>query len=285
MKNFKCRLGILVAISVVLLTSCEKEQLDPVDDNNSQEISSKILDKLESISLNPTSVERKTYEDIDGTEKTMLIVSDDIAISEEQLWRMDVGDGVQSKQYHTTNLVSTPRTVRVVGYNGNNRFGLSTVAQRALRYAVNNYNALNTSIQFSIVFTTNFNSNDIVAYTQTSGSVIAQDGVRGRAGFPSGGEPFKRIIINGGANNFNNDQILEGLFTHEIGHCFGLRHTDWNTRNSCGQSGESQFPEGAIRIPGTPGASQDPSSIMNACLSSSDGEFGQFDRVALEYLY
>ena len=143
MKSFKFKLGILVVASFLTITSCEKEQLDPVEENNLQEISSKVLDKLQSLSLNPTDVERKTYEDIDGTERTMLIVSDDIAISEEQLWRMDVGDGVQSKQYHTTNLVSTPRTVRVVGYNGSNRIGLSTVAQRALRYAVNNFNAIN----------------------------------------------------------------------------------------------------------------------------------------------
>ncbi len=285
MKNYKLQLVLLAVAGMTLITSCEKEQLDTPQEDTSQEISTKILDKLESLSLNPSQVERQTYEDIDGTEKTMLVVGDDIAISEDQLWKMDNGDGVQSKQYHTTNLVSTPRTIRVVGYNGNNSFGLSAVAQTALRYAVNNYRALNVDFNISVVFTTNFNSSDIVVYTQTSGSVIPQDGVRGRAGFPSGGEPYKRVIINGGANRFNNDQILEGLMTHELGHCFGLRHTDWNTRNSCGQSGESQFPDGAIRIPGTPGASQDPSSIMNSCISSSDGEFGQYDKVALEYLY
>ncbi|MHA7058419.1 M57 family metalloprotease [Aquimarina sp. M1] len=99
------------------------------------------------------------------------------------------------------------------------------------------------------------------------------------------GEPFERVIINGGANTNNNDQLSEGLFTHELGHCFGLRHTDSNTRQSCGQNGEPINLEEAIYIFGTLGASQDPDSIMNACFSFNGGEFGEFDTVALEFLY
>ncbi|MEL6590372.1 MAG: M57 family metalloprotease, partial [Bacteroidota bacterium] len=42
---------------------------------------------------------------------------------------------------------------------------------------------------------------------------------------------------------------------------------------------------GAVHIPGTP-TGFDANSIMLACFNSSeDGEFGPFDRVALEYLY
>ena len=217
--------------------------------------------------------------------KEMFLIEDDIAFTYDQIMQMDNGNGVHSKQFHTYNLVNTPRSFRVVGYNGNNRFGLSDVAQRGLSYAVGNYNAINVNFQLELVFTTNFNDNDILAFAQTDGSQIPQDANRGLAGFPSGGEPFKRITINGGANTNNDDQVIEALFTHELGHCFGLRHSDWNTRQSCGQTGEPADPEGAIYIPGTPGASQDPNSIMNSCYPTTGGEFGEFDVVALEFLY
>lgn len=284
MKNLKILTRTLLALFVFSFFSCEKEPVTAINES-SQDIPKEIVEKISELNFNHTQVTKEILTDIDGSQSEMYLIEDDIAFTYDQIMQMDNGDGAHSKQYHTTNLVTTPRTIRVVGYNGNNRFGLSDIAQTGLRYAVNNYNAINVDFQLELVFTTNFNDNDIVAYTQTSASEIAQDGVRGRAGFPSGGEPFKRVIINGGANTNNNDQLLEGLFTHELGHCFGLRHTDWDTRQSCGQTGEPVNPNGAIYIPGTPGASQDPGSIMNACFPFNGGEFGEFDIVALEFLY
>ena len=74
--------------------------------------------------------------------------------------------------------------------------------------------------------------------------------------------------------------------THEIGHCLGLRHTDYFSRASCGQNtNEGSAGVGAIHIPGTP-TGIDWNSVMLACFSSNeDGEFGFYDEVALEFLY
>lgn len=284
MKNL-IKLDLASMVLGILMISCENEPTEDVGNSSVNDVSKEVIAKLQKLKFNHNAVTKKIVPDIDGSQKEIYLIEGDISMTYDQIMSMDNGDGVDSKQFRATNLVSVPRTVRVVGYNGNNRFGLSTIAQRGLRFAVNNYNALNVDFELQLVFSTNFTNDDILVFTQTSSTVIAQDGVRGRAGFPSGGAPFNRVFINGGANINNNDQLLEGLFTHELGHCFGLRHTDWDTRQSCGETGEAANPLGAIQIPGTPGPSQDPGSIMNACFPFNEGEFGQFDRVALEFLY
>ncbi|MGB3799565.1 MAG: M57 family metalloprotease, partial [Lewinella sp.] len=78
----------------------------------------------------------------------------------------------------------------------------------------------------------------------------------------------------------------EHVMTHEIGHCMGFRLTDYGDRRSCGSGGgESAGSTGANLVPGTP-SGYDPNSIMLSCFGSGeDGEFGYYDRVALEYLY
>jgi hypothetical protein len=70
---------------------------------------------------------------------------------------------------------------------------------------------------------------------------------------------------------------------HEIGHCIGFRHTDYQTRQSCGQNvNEGSAGVGAIHIAGTPTGS-DSSSIMQSCGPAID--FNNKDVTALEALY
>ena len=75
--------------------------------------------------------------------------------------------------------------------------------------------------------------------------------------------------------------------THEIGHAFGMRHTDWWSRESCPgvPDNEGPGPEDVIHIPGTP-TGFDPTSLMLACTQpNTDGEFNANDRIALRFLY
>lgn len=73
---------------------------------------------------------------------------------------------------------------------------------------------------------------------------------------------------------------------HEIGHCIGLRHTDWFSRQSCGSNqSEGTAGVGAVLIPGTP-SGYDATSYMRACFSGSEtGAFNSNDITALNYLY
>lgn len=212
----------------------------------------------------------------DGSFIENYLIEDDIVMSEEQLHSMSTAS-ITSKQYRTYNLVSTPRTINVIGYTGGSQ-ALTSKQRTALQYALGNYNALNNGISFTLTFGANYGPYDIVVYQNPNGEA------GGVAGFPSGGNPYKYVQIFSGMESYSTN-TNEHVITHEIGHAVGLRHTDWFSRQSCGQSGESADPDGAVHIPGTP-TGYDSNSIMLACFGANeDGEFGYYDTVALNYLY
>ena len=213
----------------------------------------------------------------DGTSEKRLLVDGCIAMTKEELLELINQPEGQSRQYRTTNLVN-PQTITVVGWNSGT-YGLTNKMKTALSWAINNYNALSLNLNFTLSYA-NSTSADIVVYRNPYNS-----GAGAVAGFPSGGQPYKWVQIYNGMESYNTN-VNEHVMTHEIGHCLGLRHTDYFSRASCGQNtNEGSAGVGAIHIPGTP-TGIDWNSVMLACFSSSeDGEFGFYDRVALEYIY
>ncbi|UII29501.1 zinc-dependent metalloprotease [Fulvivirga maritima] len=182
-------------------------------------------------------------------------------------------EGPKGEQYRTYNLVSTPRTIRVLGYQLN-----STMSQ-GLDRAIANYNALN--LGFTMQRTNSTSSWDIAVQSYGSGA-------GGVAGFPSGGDPYQYVNVYPGTASYG-VSVVEHVMTHELGHCVGLRHTDWFNRSiSCGSGGnEGGSSYGAVHIPGTPSQPNvDYNSIMLSCFSANEsGNFSNYDRIALEYLY
>lgn len=264
-----------------LFMSCEKEEVSSPIAEEGEEFQEKItkedLQLISSLHFNSKDAEVMDFLLPDGsTEKTFLIEGD-ILMNREQLKAMSSGD-ITSKQYRTYNLVNNNRNVNVIGYTGGAGQGLTSKQRTALQWSIDNYNALNIGLNFTLTFGTNYSAYDIVVYQNSNGQA------GGVAGFPSGGNPYKYVQIYSGMENYDTN-TNEHVLTHEIGHSVGLRHTDWFSRQSCGQSGEAADPSGAVHIPGTP-TGFDANSIMLACFSSvEDGEFGANDRVALEYLY
>lgn len=282
MKKIKFLAAIAVA-TVLVFVSCQNEDnLETFEDTSSSSLYPEISSKLQEMYFNTDDIELVDFLLPDGTTQEMFKVEGDILFSRKQIEEMQMGGGISSRQYRTNNLVNTfggVRTLDIIGYTGGGGFGLSSKERTGLQWAVNNYNRLNINIRFNLTFGTNYQPKDIVVYHNPN-----QSGSGGSAGFPSGGNPNKFVQIYG--LNGLNTNVAEHVIGHEIGHSVGFRHTDWWSRQSCGQnSNEGSGGSGAVHIPGTP-TGYDPTSLMLACFSNgTNGEFNNNDVTALNYLY
>lgn len=95
-----------------------------------------------------------------------------------------------------------------------------------------------------------------------------------RARFPPGnGNPFETISFNIDNAYTTNDAKKRKVLTHELGHCIGFRHTNWQVL------GESS----ATLIPETP--STDNNSLMNGGECGLEKVLSVYDRIAVNELY
>ncbi len=272
---------MLTASAVI---SCQKEEIttEIQTETDAPEISDKHKEALIKAGVNTTNAKYTLLNHLDGS-SSKGILSSDIFLRLDRLEEYALESSPDgTKQYRTTNLVDQNTTINVIGYTGNG-YALTTVMQQGLQYAINNYNNINTSLTFNLTFAASTNG-DIIIYNAggTDAGAVAE--------FPSNGNPGYTVAVYGGMNNYDN-QINEHLMTHEIGHCLGFRHTDYAYRK-CDGSNEGTTSYGAVYVPGTPSVNQygasglDYDSVMISCFEGNeDGEFSNYDIIALQYMY
>lgn len=281
----KIKVLALCAIVAGFTTSCEKKEVsnETQPEAVTEQLSKAHTQALWDAGVNATGAKYATVKHPDGSSEQG-IASGDIFMALNNLAAQKLAEIENgNKQYRTNNLISSGnRNISVIGYTGSG-YALTSKMQTGLQWAVNNYNALNNTLNFTLSFAASTNA-DMVVYNNGS------SGAGGSAGFPSGGRVYKWIQINAGSNSLA-PNVIEHLMTHEMGHCVGFRHTDYAKRR-CDGSNEGAAGIGAIHIPGTPTANRwgqsglDTDSIMISCFSGNeDGEFSTRDRTALNYLY
>jgi hypothetical protein len=263
----------LACIALLALSSCKKTSNDvvPVDDG----ISASVKAKIAALGFSTNGV-RQTE---DG-----YLVEGDINLTDELL--NSTADQTllriaNDEQYRTTNLVTgLPRVIKI------KVTGLSTAFVQGTDLAISRYNALGLLITFQRITTGTANIT-IQGFNQgPSGGFITL----GSSGFPTGGNPYNLIKMNTNAQAYGtnpNVQYVGSVIQHEIGHCIGMRHTDYyNRAYSCGGSAvnEGASTVGAILIPGTP-STANAGSWMLSCSNGGNRTFNSNDVIALNYLY
>ncbi|NQY05816.1 MAG: peptidase M10 [Flavobacteriaceae bacterium] len=303
----KFKFSVLVLITLFFaFTSCEENEtnesaLDAISNQNTDEgyiinvhhagdreiiTDQSLLETIHSLDIDVGTASIGVFHLPDGSTEERIYIGDDITFTVKELNSLKDAQSRGSRQYRTFNLVTgSNRNIDIIGYVANgSSFSLSNKAQQALQNAVNNYNSINTTLQFNLTFGSNWQSKDMVIYDNSINNPNSQGGV---AGFPtSNGEPHQLIQIYN-LENFSTD-VNEHVITHEIGHAVGFRHSDWFDRLSCppsAQGNEGSGSNGAVHIPGTP-TGRDVTAVMQACFSTSeDGEFNGNDIIALEAMY
>jgi hypothetical protein len=270
MKKFFLSASLFVATVVVVVSCSKTKDVMPAND-----VSQDVLQKVKALGFGTSSV----VKDGDG-----YLVEGDIHLTNELLNSTPSQSLLRiggEEQYRTTNLVSgLPRVIKVLVT------GLGSAFVSGTDLAISRYNALGLRMTFQRI-TSGTPNITIQGFNQgPSGGYITL----GSSGFPSGGNPYSLIKMNTNQYAYGtnpNVYYVGSVIQHEIGHCIGMRHTDYmNRAYSCGgaYSNEGASNVGAILIPGTP-SSADPNSWMLACSNGGDRTFNANDKVALNYLY
>jgi predicted Zn-dependent protease len=268
----------VIACAALTLTACQKDAKE----------AAALPDAVSADAL--ASIQRMGFS-TDGIQKVSggYLVEGDIMLHDADLSRNPSSPNLfiaQEEQYRTFNLVNaTSYPVIKVALN-NSSATHEAAFSAALDEAIRRYNAENLTISFQRV--TTGADITVVAYH-------AVDNTLGSAGFPSStGAPYSQIKMNtyhySTSTSTTNTNYIGSIIAHEVGHCIGMRHTDYmNRAYSCGgrrsNEGQANNGVGAVHIPGTPTAG-DPNSWMLACIGSNvNRPFNGNDKIALSTLY
>jgi hypothetical protein len=253
---------LFFAAAVLLFVSCKKTDRAADDENlNSNDPVYKYIKALGYRSSEITDM---------GTE---YLVDGDIAFSKTAQPDFSIFNGPKTEQYGTANYVgySLQPAIRVridatmAGFTGEINSALALWN-----------NITNCRLKFVLTGVAN---EQILITNQNLGA-----GFCGVAFFPSNGNPGSLVRINGGlAATLSVPQRIS-LIAHELGHCIGFRHSNWQGAEPIdGVDNGATF--SAMHILGTPTASDINSVMRGSSCGSAPTVLSAFDIIAMQYLY
>lgn len=267
---------LLFLTIMLMFISCDNEKNDVIE----PVLTKSVLDKLEAAHFNISGAKAIVFQGESG------IAVEDMFFTFDQIDELSSSNDANTKHYRTTNLVSVRGSSREITVSVDPDLG--QLGSDALDGMIAMYNNENLELTFRRVAfggkgKRKANIEVTEFYERESGGFITL----GRAaGFPTRkGDPAKGFGINSRWFELLNPTLAEvtGTMAHEVGHCIGFRHTDYMTRESCGQNvNEGSGRIGAIYINGTPTGS-DASSLMQSCGPADS--FNNNDKIALDVLY
>lgn len=295
MQNFiKC--FAVALFTALIFTACKKDSTEalPTPPTSADEISAAVLAKITNLGFSTEGV-KKIEEGY--------LVEGDIILTPENLKARPNSPTLliaNEEQYRTNYLVNATKhpTITValtisgtptssgglLGTTSSSPSPYQEVFSAAVDEAIARYNAESLTIKFQRV-----SSNakiTISAYSANSNTLAS-------AGFPSStGDPYYQVKVNtypfSSTVSATNINFIATILAHEMGHCIGLRHTDYMNRSySCGGTAKNEGTAGvgAVHIPGTP-TSPDAASWMLACIARDvNRPFNANDKIALNYIY
>jgi len=250
---------LLCFIWAFLISSCETD--DVYSDIKTNENNSHLMAIINGMNLDTTNLYR--LGDYYVIENDILIHKDSIPLYGLSMTRQARADYI----IHNISMI----TVGVdPGLPADNDW------RSAVHQAISEYNSLGLS--FSFVYS-DINPDILVSYYPTTPSdPIFNDLVCGTALYPSSnGLPGSSIFVNQLTTYQFSTKMKKLILAHNLGHCIGLRHTDWHKY-------PLNYEPTAIHIVGTTGT--DSNSIMNADYCGKEWKgFSNYDKIALDALF
>ena len=201
--------------------------------------------------------------------KSGYLIQGDIYIEKSKL--VAYGQPQTRQAYHTTGLIGHPKQ-RAITVGVDSSIPASGVDdwRDEIQEAINLWNPLSN---LKMTYTTAANPDILI---RSDASTPLPNNAIAAGSWPMNGKPGPSIWINLDYDYNKTIPRLQKIYNmvHGLGHCFGLRHTNWKSRNE----------SNAYDIYGTPDS--DSYSVMNGGTAEYQWSgFSEGDKKAIEYLY